>query len=44
MMKIFHGPGQCCEDVFEAGVDCSAKTIVSGLAFHVRKGLYFQYV
>ena len=22
-----HGPGQCCEDVFEAGVDCSAKTM-----------------
>ncbi len=23
----FHGPGCICEDVFEAGVDCSAKTM-----------------
>ena len=22
-----HGPGKCCEDVFEAGVECSSKTM-----------------
>ncbi len=22
-----HGPGKCCEDVFEEGIDCSAKTM-----------------
>ena len=25
--KEIHGPGKCCEDIFEAGVECSSKTM-----------------
>lgn len=33
-----HGPGGELEDVFEAGIDCSSKDYVSGLAFLTGKG------
>src|SRR5699024_2538672 len=42
-----HGPGKCCEDVFEAGVDCSAKTMYPDWLSLTGKGyiasMYKQY-
>ena len=39
-----HGPGKELEDVFEAGIECSSKNHVSGLAQSDRKGIYRQHV
>lgn len=39
-----HGDGKECEDVFEAGVACSAKTMYPDWAVHEWPGIYFQHV
>ena len=47
MMKISHGPGKPLEDVFEAGVECSAKTMYPDWLSLTGKGyvasMYKQY-